>query len=153
MRTNKMLMIAAGILVLVAYGPSLHASEEIGEAEDLVCTSCHDKPGSKLLTGKGKYYEVMRTIDGYEEVTRVFGPCTNCHRRKPGSKKLTSVGRRFGEIVGGMEGLKELLLMEHPKPPPVEENDAAPAVEETDLASDTTPVATENSPMEEKEND
>ena len=112
------LMAAAGALLLMLAPSPVAASEELAEVEGQQCTACHDKPGSKLLTGKGKYYEVMRTLDGYDAVTRIFGECTSCHKKKPGSMKLTATGREFAELIGDMEGLKALLLMEHPTPPP-----------------------------------
>lgn len=116
MRTTT-LMAAAGVLLMMLAPSPVAASEELAEAEAQQCTACHDKPGSKLLTGKGKYYEVTRSLDGYDAVTRIFGECTSCHKKKPGSMKLTATGREFAEIIGDMEGLKALLLMEHPTPP------------------------------------
>jgi cytochrome c553 len=108
----------AGLAVVVAalawQGDVAVASNEIAESENLVCTKCHDKPGSKLLTDQGKYYELMRTLEGYEEVTEIFGKCTSCHVRKPGSLKLTDMGRRFAGLVEDMDGLRELLDKEHP---------------------------------------
>ncbi len=90
------------------------ASNEIAKQEDLVCTSCHDKPGSKLLTDQGKYYELMRTLDGYDDVTQVFGECTTCHVKKPGSTRLTQTGRMFQRLIGDMSGLRAYLEEQHP---------------------------------------
>jgi cytochrome c553 len=107
-----------GLAVVVAalawQGDMALASNEIAETENLVCTECHDKPGSKLLTDQGKYYELMRTLEGYDEVTEIFGQCTSCHVRKPGSLKLTPMGRRFAGLVDDMDGLRDLLNKEHP---------------------------------------
>lgn len=116
-------MVAVVAIALGWQGQTALASNEIAEAENLVCTSCHDKPGSKLLTDKGKYFELMRTLDTYDEVTELFGQCTSCHSRKPGSTKLTSMGRRFSHLVEDMDGLKTLLETEHPTS--VEEIDPA----------------------------
>jgi cytochrome c553 len=112
------LYLAAVSLVLVtgllAVDGTAVASNEIAEREDLVCTTCHDKPGSKLLTDRGKYYELMRSLDGYDEVTQVFGECTTCHVRKPGSVKLTQTGRLFQRLVDDMAGLRIYLKEQHP---------------------------------------
>lgn len=113
-----LLYLAAVSLVLVtgllAVDGTAVASNEIAEREDLVCTTCHDKPGSKLLTDRGKYYELMRSLDGYDEVTQVFGECTTCHVRKPGSVKLTQTGRLFQRLVDDMAGLRIYLKEQHP---------------------------------------
>ncbi len=97
------------------------ASNEIAKQEELVCTACHDKPGSKLLTDEGKYFELMRTLEGYDQVTEVFGECTTCHVRKPGSSKLTQTGRMFKELVNDMSGLRTYLEEQHPTPDAPEE--------------------------------
>ena len=136
------IIMAIAVLALLVTGVPVNATEELAEAEDLVCTSCHDKPGSKRLTSEGKYYEVMRTLDGYEAVTRVFGSCTSCHKRKPGSTKLTAGGRRFAEIIGDMQGLKELLMMEHPTPP-VAASESPMTPEMDDVDSNDMPVPDE----------
>lgn len=94
--------------------PSASASNTIAAREGLACTKCHDKPGSKLLTDRGKYYELMSSLEGYDEIQATFGKCTACHVRKPGSAKLTRKGRQFQWMVQDMEGLKRLLLTEHP---------------------------------------
>jgi|GEM_PF-1956865 len=95
----------------------ISASNEIARQEGQLCTACHDKPGSKLLTDEGKYFELMRTLEGYEEVTTTFGDCTSCHVREPGSHSLTEDGERFADLVGDMEGLRRLLVREHPVAP------------------------------------
>ena len=73
-----------------------------------------DAPRPGWKTDRGKYYELMRTLDTYDEVTELFGECTSCHSRKPGSQKLTAMGRRFPHLVEDMDGLKQLLDTEHP---------------------------------------
>jgi len=110
---------AAGALVVVAFfaGTLASGSEKVGKQENLSCTTCHDKPGSKLLTDKGKYYESMRTLAGFEDLEATFGACTSCHISKPGSKKLTAQGRHFRDLVRDMEGLREWMKLNHPTPP------------------------------------
>lgn len=103
---HRALLTAAAILALLLAG-GVTASEQIAQREDLVCTSCHDKPGSKLLTDQGKYYELMGSVAGFAEVEATFERCTSCHVRKPGSAKLTKTGHRFAALVGDMEGLKK----------------------------------------------
>lgn len=93
-------------------------TEAIGRQEKLECTACHDKPGSKLLTDQGKYYETLRTVDGYADLKASFGKCTTCHVSKPGSKKLTKQGKQFQEMVEDMSGLGEWMKQHHPAPPP-----------------------------------
>jgi hypothetical protein len=90
------------------------ASEELAVKTGEVCTVCHDKPGSKLLTDKGKYYEVMDTFEGYDDVLAIFGECTHCHVRKPGSQKLTRAGKKFSEAIEDLEAFREFLEVNHP---------------------------------------
>jgi cytochrome c553 len=116
------LVVVSGLL---AADGTATASNEIAEREDLVCTTCHDKPGSKLLTDQGKYYELMRSLDGYDEVTQVFGECTTCHVRKPGSVKLTQTGRLFQRLVDDMAGLRTYLREQHPTADAPEESPGA----------------------------
>jgi cytochrome c553 len=109
--------VGIALVTLVALTTStgqLFASNQIARQEGLVCTVCHDKPGSKLLTDQGKYYELMRSLDGYREVHSAFGSCTGCHVRKPGSKELTRTGRQFAAVVHDMEGLRIFLQQNHP---------------------------------------
>jgi cytochrome c553 len=98
-------------------GPAVASNEIAKQENNMVCTSCHDKPGSKLLTDEGKYYELMGTLEGFTNVETVFGKCTSCHVRKPGSLKLTPNGRKFERLVGDMQGLREMLEADHPVPP------------------------------------
>ena len=79
---------------LLAAGPAL-ANQEIAKKEGLKCTACHDKAGSKLLTDKGKYYEYMKTMDGYDSVVKQYKKCTTCHSTEPGSLKLTKKGEEL----------------------------------------------------------
>ena len=112
-RSTYVTLVAAAVFSLLLAGNAL-ATEELARTEDLTCTVCHDKPGSKLLTDRGKYYELMRSMDGFAELETSFGQCTFCHRRKPGSKKLTRAGKGFATILGGMEGLIEWVQERHP---------------------------------------
>lgn len=107
--------------------PSATASNAIATSEDLACTTCHDKPGSKLLTDRGKYYEHMSSLAGFAQVQATFGKCTSCHARKPGSLKLTKQGKKFRSVLDDMDGLRELVLRHH-----VELDAPAPAPEPMD---------------------
>lgn len=102
------------VLSWAAGGGQAQASNKIAGKEGLACTVCHDKPGSKLLTDRGKYYEEMRTLDGYDEVVVAFSQCTSCHVKKPGSKELTERGQRYAWMVNDMEGLRQWLRENHP---------------------------------------
>ena len=104
-------------IAIVSLGLSVDtatASNEIAKKEGLACTSCHDKPGSRLLTDRGKYYEVFASLEGLNELETAFGRCTSCHARKPGSLKLTRLGKRYQELAYDMAGLKEILMAPHP---------------------------------------
>jgi hypothetical protein len=103
-----------GLAALLAGTLPAMASNTIARAEGLVCTTCHDKPGSKRLTDQGKYYDLMSSLEGYPEIHEAFGRCTSCHVRKPGSLELTRQGKRFQWMVIDMEGLRELVLGYHP---------------------------------------
>lgn len=98
-------------------GPPAAASNTIAEQEGLVCTVCHDKPGSKLLTDRGKFYETMRTLEGFDELTATFGSCTTCHVAKPGSERLTRTGRRLQLVFQDMQELRSWVMSEHPGSP------------------------------------
>ncbi len=100
-------------LALLLAGASF-ATEQLADSEQLACTACHDKPGSKRLTNEGKYFELMRSMDGYADLEASFGNCTFCHRRKPGSKKLTPAGKGFANTLGNMEELVEWVRTRHP---------------------------------------
>ena len=104
---------------LIPAGPA-YATKAIANKEDAACTVCHDKPGSKLMTDEGKYYELMGSFDGYDHVEKDFGQCTACHVRKPGSAKLTKQGKKFQSLATDMEGLREYLMEPHPEPPGAE---------------------------------
>lgn len=97
-----------------AGGNQALASNKIAKKESLDCTVCHDKPGSKLLTDRGKYYEEMRSLDGYDDVVVAFSKCTTCHVGKPGSKELTERGERYAFVAYDMEGLRQWLRENHP---------------------------------------
>ncbi len=111
-------IITAIALLAIAVGyqavPEASASNTIAKREALACTNCHDKPGSKLLTDRGKYYELMSSLEGYDELEATFSECTTCHVRKPGSLKLTKKGKQFQWMLEDMEGLREMLLGLHP---------------------------------------
>lgn len=113
------ILTAVGMTAAVAFlaGTLASGSEKLAEQESLSCTACHDKPGSKLLTDQGKYYETMRTLSGFDDLKATFGACTSCHVTKPGSKKLTAKGREFQELVKDMEGLGVWMQEHHPKAP------------------------------------
>ena len=133
-RKNLALVVAAVFSLLLAGGA--YATEELAEAENLVCTSCHDKPGSKLLTDQGKYFELMRSMDGFAELKASFGKCTFCHRRKPGSKKLTKAGKGFAHALDNMEALVEWVAEQHPAWPTPESDQIIPA-DEAGAATET----------------
>ncbi|MFL6199331.1 MAG: hypothetical protein ACJ76J_09155 [Thermoanaerobaculia bacterium] len=113
-RTTIFLILLSTAVLISLAGMPAGASNKIAQQEGLQCTVCHDKPGSKLLTDRGKYYEEMRTLDGYDEVVAAFSECTACHVSKPGSKKMTDKGRAFAFAVRDMEGLKQWLRESHP---------------------------------------
>ena len=114
------------LVALLLTAPALHASNAISKKENgMVCTTCHDKPGSKLLTDQGKYYELMGDLDGLAQLESEFSKCTRCHKRKPGSTKLTSVGERYRWMIEDMQGLKSWLQEQHPSSGP-ERNEARP---------------------------
>lgn len=117
---NKTLIItlsALGLLALIALVPQpATASKAIAQQENLACTSCHDKPGSKLLTDKGKYYETMGSLEGFDQVQAQFEKCTTCHVKKPGSQKLTETGKKYQWVAEDMDGLRIWLMDQHPTP-------------------------------------
>lgn len=113
-RTSILAILLLAVLITAALGSGpVLASNAIAEKEGLACTICHDKPGSRLLTDRGKYYESFGNLDGYDQIA-AFAECTGCHVRKPGSRKLTSTGKRFAWAVQDMEGLRKWLEQEHP---------------------------------------
>ena len=114
MRTIVKLVVALAAIGLLLGGNALMANDEISQETGEKCTLCHDKPGSKLLTDKGLYYETQRTLEGYDEVKGTFGRCTSCHVRKPGSGKLTKEGKKMAEVVDSMEELRAWLAENHP---------------------------------------
>ena len=62
-------LILAGLLV--ASGAATLATEKLAQKEDVECTVCHKKAGGKKLTDKGKYYETLRTFNGYDKLTEL----------------------------------------------------------------------------------
>ncbi len=131
------LLAAIAAWTLVPAGTT-YASNEIAGKTGLVCTACHDKPGSKRLTDRGKYYELMGDLEGFEEIGEAFGSCTACHVKKAGSKRLTAEGRRLKRAIGGMDALRALVLEKHPAPHPAEE----PAPEEHRGSTPSAPAST-----------
>jgi hypothetical protein len=115
MKKNMKLVVLTLAVALVFGGSWLLASEEIAKSENLRCTACHDKPGSKLLTDKGKYFETVRSMEGFDQLQAEFGRCTHCHVSKPGSDKLTKEGKKLAEVVNDMTELKAWLAEKHPK--------------------------------------
>ena len=113
--TLALFLAIAAALMLVTIPVS--ATPELAEIESLNCTACHDKPGSKLLTDQGKFYELMGTMHGLDELEKAFVGCTDCHVKKPGSKKLTRKGKKFYSSVKDMDGLREWLKTTHPQEP------------------------------------
>jgi cytochrome c553 len=116
------LALLAGLLfawLLAAASPQpAAATEKLGQDLKVSCAACHDKPGSKLLTDQGKYFELMRSFDGFAEVRATMGSCTTCHVRKPGSQKLTAKGKQFRDTVHTMPGLRDFVMKSHPAAPP-----------------------------------
>lgn len=108
---------------LLFVAESVQASEKIAQQENMVCTTCHDKPGSKLLTDEGKYYELMGSMKGFAEIEASFNRCTSCHVRKPGSGRLTKKGEQFAFFVGDMKGLRAWAVERHPAWPEADQKD------------------------------
>ena len=135
------------IAILLLAGGAV-ATEEAAESEGAVCTACHDKPGSKRLTDRGKFFESTRSLAGYAEIEASFGQCTFCHRRKAGSKKLTRAGEGFAEVLGNMEGLVEWVRDRHPGWPEPGVVETAPGGGEGEPAgTETTPLDGGAGPM------
>lgn len=85
MKTTRLLLTILVLLVALQMTSveAVRASNAVAKAEAAACTTCHDKPGSKLLTSKGKYYELKRTLEGHDQLIAAFGPCTNCQCASP----------------------------------------------------------------------
>lgn len=117
-KTTLILTTLLAAAVILPTTCQVRATPALGKAMDLTCTTCHDKPGSKLLTSQGKYYEALGTLDGYEKVISSFRECTSCHVRKPGSKKLTKDGRMFSQVIKDMHELRDWVNYYHPTSAP-----------------------------------
>lgn len=118
MKFHRLVTASFAMAAIALFGSTLASgTEKIGKEQGVSCTVCHDKPGSKLLTDRGKYFETMRTLSGFEELKATFGACTSCHVTKPGSKKLTAKGKEFQEMVADMEGLDTWMKEHHPEAP------------------------------------
>ena len=116
MRTRTLLAmaLAGGCLGLLAAAP-LTATEKIGQDERMACTDCHRGKRAKRLNDLGMYYEVTRTVEGFDELNERFSRCTTCHRRRAGSKDLTATGRKYRWFFEDMEGIREWVMEQHPK--------------------------------------
>jgi hypothetical protein len=104
------------VAALAVSGAVTLATERLAQEEKVECTVCHKTEGSKKLTDKGKYYETLRTLNGYDKLTEKFGNCSYCHKNKPGSDKLTKEGKRIRDVVRNMDGLFEWLKEGHTGP-------------------------------------
>ncbi|MCP3981176.1 MAG: hypothetical protein GY716_17900 [bacterium] len=93
--TKRILILLGGVALLVLAASTTTATEDLAEALEMKCTACHDKAGSKLLTSKGKYFELRRSFDGFDDLMRKYRKCTKCHASFPGSQKLTKRGERL----------------------------------------------------------
>ena len=115
MKTTRLLLTVLVLLAAlqITSVAAVRASNAIAKQEAVACTTCHDKPGSRLLTSEGKYYELKRTLAGHDELIAAFGSCTNCHVRKPGSAKLTREGRQLRDLGKDMAGLEQWILAGH----------------------------------------
>ena len=88
---NLAAIAAASLLVATA----AFATPDMAKWEGLKCTVCHDKAGSKLLTSKGMYYELKKTLEGYSALIAEYKKCTACHSQEPGNKTLTAQGEEM----------------------------------------------------------
>jgi len=122
--------VALALATALLWSGNAEATNAIAKREKLVCTACHDKPGSKLLTDEGLYYEVVGSLKGYREVEGAFGQCTYCHDKRPGAEKLTPEGARLMGVVEDMEGLQDWVVKSHPE-----------AIREAIEAAEGTPLA------------
>lgn len=113
-RTNRTVFSAVVVFCLTV-APAI-ATEELGKTEGIKCKVCHDKPGSRLLTDKGKYFEYKRTFEGYDQLLRKFKKCTLCHVQEPGNPKLTHSGLELKHREVTMDHLSA----PDPKPDPPE---------------------------------
>ena len=116
-------VILIAVVALVVQVQTASATKAIGQQEGMDCTACHDKPGSKLMTDQGKYYELMGSLDGYDQLETDFNKCTTCHVKKPGSKKLTKTGKKYQSLTEDMDGLKDWLMQPHPTPDLTEDSE------------------------------
>jgi cytochrome c553 len=115
MKKMSKIVVVALALALLSGTTWILADQEIATKTDQRCTACHDKPGSKLLTDMGLYYEMMGSLDGFDNLKGSFGRCTACHAKKPGSDKLTAEGKKMADLVDSMEELKKWLEENHPE--------------------------------------
>lgn len=112
----SLLFAAVLVLALLPTGPT-SATETIAAAEGgLECALCHDGEEAASLGDRGKYYEAVRTLEGFEELEERFQECTYCHVQEPGSLELTEKGRRYHWMMEDMEGIREWLMERHLDP-------------------------------------
>ncbi len=97
------------------------ASEDIASQEELDCPVCHQDPEGELLTDQGRYYGLMRTLEGYRQVVDQFGGCGYCHVPDVGSNDFTREGLRFRWMMEDMKGLRAWLEENHPTKREVDE--------------------------------
>jgi hypothetical protein len=116
MTKHLRLLAALALATTVVAAGAAHASKRIATETGKSCTTCHDKPGSKLLTDAGKYFESMHTLDGFTDIRGSFGKCTACHVRKPGSTRLTKKGKELAGQVKDMNELRQWVQQHHPQP-------------------------------------
>lgn len=116
MKHATRISLSVAVALVLAGSSWVMATPDLAKQNDLKCTVCHDKAGSKLLTDRGIYFEAMGSLDGYDSLRDEFGKCTSCHVRKPGSQKLTKEGQKFADVVDTMAELQEWLNQRHPKP-------------------------------------
>lgn len=115
--TRRVRLTALVLVAAVPMATAAVASEKLAKDTGKSCTECHDKPGSKLLTDSGKYFETTRSFEGYDRLRESFGRCTACHVRRPGSKKLTKKGQQFAEFARDMAGVRKAMAEGHPATP------------------------------------
>ena len=115
-RIRRTPLLLGSLLAMVAGSGVVTASEETAAMEDLECSVCHDDPDGRRLTDEGRYYGLMETLDGYQQVVDNFGSCTYCHVPDVGSNNLTREGLRFRWMMEDMKGLRAWLDENHPRP-------------------------------------
>ena len=116
-------MLATLALLLGFSASRVPASEETAAEEELECSICHQDSEGSILTDPGRYYELMETLEGFDQVTDTFGSCIYCHVPEAGSADLTPEGQTFRWMMEDMKGLRAWLDENHPRPE-ADESDA-----------------------------